>query len=366
MGNFEKVFGNAALKLFKGFVLEKEINPSEIDHSLVKNILLVVRHQMGDMLCTTPMMRSIRNFYAGSNIILVTKNSTGFEEIFENNNSPVNEVRYFEHGFENFLNLVKELREKRIDLAIVPSTVAFSATNHLIAYYSNARYRAGVSSKDYELNNIGYTLNIKKDFLWDLNKTHQIERNLDIIRQLDISPLERTISLSLRDDSIQFAEKFFQDSFPDKNRIVIGFHPGAGKEPNTWPAGKFAELAVMLNEKINPYFFITEGPSDAKYAAGLEELLKKQNSIKYTKLTGKIADVMAVLARLNLFITNDTGIMHVCSGFQTPVIALFGPTSASEWGVIGGNKVSIQSQNDKINNIDVLTVFETSMRLLVV
>jgi heptosyltransferase-2 len=364
LNNFEKVFGYAALKILKGFVLENDINPSEIDHGSVKNILLVVRHQMGDMLCTLPMMRSIRNFYPDSHIILVTKRSTSFEMVFKDNNSPVNEVKYFESGFENFINLVKELRDIKIDLSIIPSTVSFSATNHLIAYYSKARYRAGVRSKDYELNRIGYTLNIKNDFLWELNKVHQIERNLDIIRQLSITPSEKTISLSLNEENLEFAEKFFRNNFPDKNRIVIGFHPGAGKEQNIWPAEKFSELAVMLLERLNPYFLISEGPSDTKYTSVLETLLKKQNGLEYTKLRSELANNMAILARLNLFVTNDTGIMHLCSGFQTPVIALFGPTSASEWGVIGGNKVSIQSKDENIKNIDTMTVFETCLRLI--
>ena len=79
---------------------------------------------------------------------------------------------------------MKTLRDKRIDLAIVPSSVIFSATNHLIAYYSQAKFRVGVRSKDFEPNKIGYTLNIKNDFLWDSKKVHQIERNLDVIRQI--------------------------------------------------------------------------------------------------------------------------------------------------------------------------------------
>lgn len=364
MGNFERVFANAALKIFKGFVLEKDIDPSEIDHSTIKNILIVVRHQMGDMLCTLPMIRSVRNFYPEAHIILVTKKATSFDKIFSDNNSPVDEVKYYESGFENFLNLVKELKDRKIDLAIIPSTVTFSATNHLIAYYSYSRYRIGVRSKDYEVNRIGYTLNIKNDFLWDLNKVHQVERNLDIIRQLKISTSESKINLSLRDENTEFAEKFFAGNFPDRNRIVIGIHPGAGKKANTWPAEKFAGLAILLLKKFNPYFFISEGPSDSEYTSVLEKLLNMQNGLEYSKLTNELANTMAILKKLDLFITNDTGIMHLCSGFQTPIIALFGPTRASEWGVIGDKKVSIQAQNDNIDNIDIHTVYETALKLL--
>ena len=50
MGKFEKAIGDIALGFYKGFVLEKNIDPLKIDHSQFKNILLVLRHQMGDML----------------------------------------------------------------------------------------------------------------------------------------------------------------------------------------------------------------------------------------------------------------------------------------------------------------------------
>ena len=182
MSKIEKVLGDIGLKIFKGFVLEKDVSPSQEELSNVKNILIVVRHQLGDMLCSVPMMLSLRNHYPDAEITLVTKSSTCFKEIFENNNSPVNNVMLFEHGFEKFVELIKILREKKPGLAIVPSSVIFSATNHLMAYYSRAKYRVGVRSKDFEPNKIGYTLNIKKDFLWDSKKIHQIERNLDVIR----------------------------------------------------------------------------------------------------------------------------------------------------------------------------------------
>jgi heptosyltransferase II len=360
--NLEKILGRIALKIFKGFVLEKNINPDEIDYSEIKNILIVVRHQMGDMLCALPMMRSVRNFYPDAKIILLTKKSTGFDEIFTDNNSPVDEVVYYEHGFENFLNIAKNLKDKRIDLAIIPSTVNFSATNHLIAHFSEAKYKVGVKSMDYEPNPVSYVLNVKNDFLWDSKKVHQIDRNLDVIRQVNIKPSEQVIKLFLREENKKFAENFMNEHFPDKSKPVIGFHPGAGKTGNVWHAEKFAELSYILNQKTGAYIFISEGPMDKKYVNEMERLLKeKYNITSYAKHNGELMNNTAIISRLNLFITNDTGVMHLASGFSVPVIALFGPTKAYEWGPIGENKVSIQAAGENINNIEINKIYETSM-----
>lgn len=362
MSKIEKVLGNAGIKFLKGFVLEKDIDPSLIYHSQVKNILIVVRHLMGDMLCTVPMMRSVRAFYPNAKITLVTKKSTRFEEIFTDNNSPVDEVHLYEHGLENYLNLLTGLREKDFDLAIVPSTVTFSATNHMLGYYSHAKIRVGVKSMDYLPNKVNYLLNVKNDFYWDTKKVHQVERNLDIIRQANIEASVTKIDLSVKPENAAFAEEFFRENFPEKNRPVIGFHSGAAKAQNVWPQEKFAELAELLYNKYHPYFFISEGPADAAYVKEFVSNLNKRNSeIKPFVYKGGLLNTAANLLKLSLFISNDTGIMHLAAGFDVPLVGLFGPTKAYEWGPIGTKKAGIQAKGGEIKNLDVETVYETCL-----
>lgn len=362
MSKIEKILGDSALKVFKGFVLEKDITLSKEDLDKVKKIILIVRHQLGDMLCSLPMMYSVRDNFPDAEITLVTKRSTGFAEIFENNiTSPVNNVVHYEHGFERFIETTKTLTEFSPDVAIVPSSVIYSATNHLLAYYSKAAIRIGVRSKDYEPNKIGYTLNVKNDFLWDSKKVHQVNRNLDVIQKAGIEPTEKFISLTLNQEQIIFSDKYFSENFPDLNKKVIGLHPGAAKESNVWPQVKFAALMDMLNKEYNTDFYISEGPADKNYVENLEKILKaKYPEIKYIRHSGKLMNNAANISKTVLFISNDTGIMHLASGFKVPVIGLFGPTKAYEWGPLGENKASIQASGGKIENIEISDVFETA------
>ena len=365
MGKFEKAIGDIALGFYKGFVLEKNIDPLKIDHSQVKNILVVLRHQMGDMLCALPMMRSLRSHFADAKITLVTKRSTCFNEIFAGNDSPADEVFLFEHGLEKYLELVKELRMRKFDLAVVPSTVVFSATNHFFAYNSYAKYRAGVKSKDFDVNKVGYLLNIKSDFLWDSKKIHQIERNLDIIRQLKIPAAETTIRLKVNSAQQEFADNFLKENFLGSVGPIVGFHPGAGKAQNVWPPERFVELANMLHNAKNAAFFISEGPADEIYVNKFREAAAaKYPDLKYAVHKGEIMNNAAIISKLSLFVTNDTGIMHIASGFDVPLIALFGPTPAFEWGPIGTGKIAIQGAGSSITNIDIKQIYETTMALL--
>lgn len=365
MRSLEKFFREIFLFLLKLTVVKQDITPDKIDHSAIKNILVVIRHQMGDTLCSVPMIRSLRTYYPKAQITIVTKSSTNFAQVFNDDVSIADDVKEYENGIENFLVLVKELREKKIDLAIVPSPIVFSVTNHLFAYCSKAKIRVGAASADALDNSAGFLLNVKSDFLWDSKQIHMIERNLDLIRQIEIENAEKKIKINIARANKDFAEKFFEENFPDKNKPVIGFHPGAAKPGNVWDAGKYAELAYMLSQKYNSYIFISEGPSDIKYVNSMASELEKKNKIgTFKRHRGVLMNNAALIEKLKLFVANDTGIMHLASGLKTPVVALFGPTNAKLWGPIGKYKYSLQSPSDNINDISLEKAFEVCTKIL--
>jgi ADP-heptose:LPS heptosyltransferase len=360
----EKFFSDIFLFIFRYSILRHDISPDKIDHSGIKNILIIVRHQMGDMLCTTPMIRSLKAQYPEARIILVTKSSANFKLVFKDNNSVADEVIDYEYGIENFLNLIQELRKKKLDLAVVPSSVVFSVTNHLIAYFSHAKIRVGAASINTLDNKADFLLNIKSDFQWESKKIHVVERNLDIIRQLGFEIRERKIRIVLNKENLDFADNFFSEYFPDSGKSVIGFHPGAAKPGNVWAPEKFAELAFRLSEKLNSYIFISEGPSDAHYANKMSSILNnKYNAGTFKRHHGVLMNDIALINKLILFVTNDTGVMHLASGLDTPVVALFGSTEAYKWGPLGNSKYSIQSASADINDITVEKVFDVCVQI---
>ncbi|RPI17655.1 MAG: lipopolysaccharide heptosyltransferase family protein [Ignavibacteriae bacterium] len=360
----EKPLRSFTLKLLNLFILQREIKPEEIDHASIKRILIILRHRMGDMVCATPMIRSVRNYYPSAQIILLTKNSTNFSQIYQNDPTIVNEVMKYENGFESLINIIKELKDKKIDLAIIPSTVVCSVTNHLIAYYSQAPIRVGVSCIDSIINEADFLLNVKKEFSWNRKQVHQIERNLDIIRQINISPLVKRIRIS--PEINEYVNNFVSVNFPDKTRKKVGFHPGAGKEDNVWNPEKYAELAYLLSKEHNLYFFISEGPDDAQFVNKFIKIVKEKYKLdNIVRHKGVLMNNTALISLMDVFITNDTGIMHLASGIEDlPVIALFGPTNAYEWGPLGKNKVSIQSSTKNINDIQLEIVLEETNKFL--
>lgn len=361
----EKFLKYAFLNLLKLSIPPEKYSAENLDHTSVKNILVVLRHQMGDTLCALPMLKAIRDFYNSAHITLVTKSSTNYIEVFKESKLYADEVREFEYGFENFVYLIKELRYRAYDLAVVPSSVIFSVTNHLIAYYSKAKYRVGAASFNGFDNKCAFLLNVKSDFLWQTKKVHQVQRNLDIVRQIGVYPLDTKIHIALSTQNITYASNFFKKNFPDNSRLTIGFHPGAGKFENVWDPICFAELIEKLKKDFNPYIFISEGPQDILYVEKLVSTLKKKYGIEeFTVHNGVLMDNLALISSLDLFVTNDTGIMHLAAGTETPMVSLFGPSKAYEWAPIGENKLSVQSSSGNINDIEPDKVYEVCSSLL--
>lgn len=359
-----------ALKLLKSISKTRNLGTGKILPDKIKNILIVRQHnQLGDMLCSLPLFASLKKKFTNAEITLVAS-----PDNYEILNSPSNKyidhlILYKKDSPKSLLSFYSKLKKRKYDIGIVPSTVSFSKTSHLINHLAGAKIRVGVSgivTKDGLLiNESDFLLDIKKEFSWDKNKIHQWERALSIGKEIGCgltSEEIQDVSLNLGKSEIAFADKFYSTYFNDDN-IVIGFHIGAGKPPNRWSVKNFIKLAKKLSENPKIKFLVTVGPMDNEVA----EDFKKQSAAEKLKMVflenEKIRNVAAVLSRLNLYITNDTGTMHIAGFVKTKLISLFGPTPGWEWSPKFENQIYIQSKSEDINEITVDDVYNTAQEL---
>ncbi len=354
-------------KILKPFVNNRPVDVNKIYPEKVKNVLIVKQHnQLGDMLCTLPLIAAIRKKFPIASITLVASKDNYavmdnpaniyLDRVILFKKSPLNEYNRF----------FKELKDRKYDIGIVPSTVSFSRTSHLINYLSGAKIRVGVKSADGRFNKSEYLLNLKADFIWDKNKIHQTERNLEIGKLLNCYLNEKEkkeIKLYLNKEEINFAKDFINRTFPNRNKKIIGFHLGAAKIPNRWSLENFLELIVKLYKKINNYVLLTKGPLDKELIIKISSELESRG-IEFAITSFNIRIVAAILTLIDLYITNDTGTMHTASFVGTPMIALFGPTNGYEWGPLKENQIYIQSPTKNINDIKPDVVFKKSVELL--
>ena len=340
--------------------------PTNLLSEKVIDILVVRQHNhIGDMLCSLSLYAALKKKYPDSKITLVAA-KTSYEIPFLEINPYLDRVITFDkQNFGTLLKFFRKLRERKYQIGIVPSTIKVSRTSHIINFLSGVKIRVGVKSIDGIENKSQKVLNVKSDFIW--RSSHQLERNLDVVKQIGCDLTEEE-KMSLRfifsDEEISDAKSFINENFPEKSKKIIGFHPGAGKKENMWPTKSFIELIRKIYEKSNNYVLLTSGWIDNVIISEVERELKIAG-IPYKILNNlPIKKLGSILSLIDLYITNDTGSMHIAGFSNAKMISLFGPTNPEEWAPAGENKYFIKSKNGIINNISVDEVYNLTEQIL--
>jgi len=329
-------------------------NPSR-EISPPKKILIVRQHnQLGDLLAGVSLFRALKETYPDSHISLVVSpiNYPGIvKNKFLDRIYVFNKKKLFNPVY--LYRTIKVLREE-YDLSIVPVVVSISFTSNLLARISNSKVRIGANSLNGKPNLSSFFFDRRIDLDWRIHPDSNIsECSLDIVRPFGINTTNYKSEISFDIEDKTAAEKFVND-FTDKNKkLLIGLHVGAGKPNNRWSLEKYSVLIKKIESNYPVNFYLTGGWAEK------EELnyLIKNVDINFGKFINKpIPQVAALVSMSDLFISNDTGIMHVAGTTDTPQISIFGPTNPFNWAPIGMNKYFIR-KSELIDDVSVDDVY---------
>ena len=114
-------------------------------------------------------------------------------------------------------------------------------------------------------------------------------------------------------------------SLPDApNRPLLAVAPGARWPTKCWPVERFAAVARDLTREKQAAVVILGGPDEAPLARTLYD--KLDVPVVNGAGTLSLMDSASLLSRCRLLISNDSGLMHMATALQVPVVAVFGPT----------------------------------------
>ena len=327
---------------------ERKISPP-------KKILIVRQHnQLGDLLAGVSLFRAIKETYPECHISLVVSpfNYPGMvKNKFLDRIYIFDKKKLFNPVY--FFSTIKFFREG-YDLAIVPVVVSISFTSNLLARLSNSKIRIGANSLNGESNPSSFFFDRRIELDWRSHPDSNVsERSLDIARPFGINTGNYKSEITFSADDTVAAKKFVE-GFADKNKkLLIGLHIGAGKPNNRWSLDKYAMLIKKIESNYPANFYLTGGWAEK------EELnyLTKNVDIKVEKFINRpIPHVAALISMSEVFISNDTGIMHVAGTTDTPQITIFGPTNPFNWAPIGTNKYFIR-KSELIDDVSVEDVY---------
>ncbi|MBF0467372.1 MAG: lipopolysaccharide heptosyltransferase II [Desulfamplus sp.] len=291
------------------------------DNSKVK-ILIRAANWIGDAIMTTPVIRAIRKNYPDAHIVLLAK--PWVIPVFDHN-PHIDEIMVYENSSRHTkglgtLRLARDIRLQRFDIAILMQN-AFEAA--LICFLAGIPVRIGYNTDGRSL-----LLNPSVKMDKKLKKGHLIDYYRGILRgagQGLCVNYGRDPDLPISDMERRAAEAAITSYGIDLSKPVIGINPGAtGGTAKRWFPHRYAELAKRLADRFKTKILIFGGPSDEE----LGDSINAESGGICINIAGKttLRQAFAMIEKCNLFITNDSGLMHAAAALGTNQIAIIGST----------------------------------------
>lgn len=268
--------------------------------------LIVSTTGLGDTLWGTPAIRELRNTYPDAYIGVIT--SALGKQVLQSN-PHINEIFVVkEPPLFSLIKLFPILIKRKIATILV-----FHISQRPLLPFCALLGAGRIIGTE--------KINKGLDFLFtDLLETkriHEIERRLDVVQAAGAKIKSKLMEFFPSPDDHKKAEELLPSG------IVIGLHPGAKDRFKQWPPSHFITLGRLLKQKLGCHIVVTGTPAEK----GLVENIVRSIDGAIGIYEGvSIATLSALLGKLSLYITNDTGPLHIACATTTPTIALFTPT----------------------------------------
>lgn len=293
------------------------------------SIIIRMPNWLGDLVMATPVLSAVREKWPKAHIVAMT--SAGLAPLLEKD-PRINEVLSFNkpQGFIHRLHpypLIDKLREGRYDLGIL-LTNSFSSAWWF--YLAGIKERLGFGRP--------FLLTKSATFPKNYKKQHLVHSYLQLLEKIGIPFQERKPEIFLTREEKAEAEEKIRALGAGGGRIVIGLNPGAAYGPaKCWPPERYRALIRKLLEDER-FLILVFGDAAS---LSLIETIAGGLSERVINLAGKtsLRELLSLIGACDLFITNDSGPMHVAAALQIPLIALFGSTSDVMTGPYGGGEV---------------------------
>jgi len=221
--------------------------------------------------------------------------------------------------------IMRRLRARRYDIMVLLQPVRFLSTllrMALFSYTVNAKKVVGRSKK-------GRAFFLHMAVPED--GKHEVERNLEIAKLLgaEVKVSQPKINIS-QQDKLQ-AQRFLKEKGVREEDILIGVHPGAYRPSRQWPKERFAGLIDVLQNY--PARIVITG--SAKEKSMIADIVKRQKREVILSVDREVGELAALIDMFDIFITNDTGPMHLAMTLAPFVVAIFGPGEIKRIGPYG-------------------------------
>ncbi|MGH7251558.1 MAG: lipopolysaccharide heptosyltransferase II [Nitrospiraceae bacterium] len=304
----------------------------------VKRLVVRGPNWVGDAVMCEPALSALRGLFPTAEITLLVKptiaellgNHPGLDRIL------VYDSRRQHAGLTGKWALARALHRLRFDLAVLFQN-AFEAA--LLAFLARIPRRYGYATDGRSLlltDPIGVPERARG--------IHQVEYYLELIRPLGAAGPSGSPRLFLSDSDRDAMRRRLAQAGIGETDLVVGLNPGSTYGmAKRWLPERFAETADRLvREHGGKGLRVVIVGARGEEALG--RAIAERMQAKPVLLSGQtsLRELMAVISRCGLFVTNDTGPMHIAAAFGIPVVAVFGPTDSRTTAPTGDGHIIVR------------------------
>ncbi|RKU26016.1 hypothetical protein C6497_14630 [Candidatus Poribacteria bacterium] len=292
----------------------------------MEKILLIRLSSLGDIVLTTPAIRAIRSHHPNAYIaMLVAKQSADI--LLHNPN--LNEIIHFDRLSKHkdtaeMYRILRILRQRNFSLSI---DFQRKFRTELLMYLSGATDRVGKG--------ILSTVRVPES-----GNKHATEHYFDLLHAVGIPAEDRHLEIYLHESERTKACQLFKHEGINDGDLTIGLFPGAGWKLREWMPERFAKIADRLVTNFKAQVVLFGGPNDVTLVNHIANTMDELAINFAGKLN--LRELSSCIEKCDLFISNDTGPMHIATAVGTQTVALFGPGNHIRFQPIGDNHTLIR------------------------
>ena len=294
--------------------------PAPLEAAAVREVLVLRLDRIGDVLMSLPALHDLRAALPGARIRLAVGRWS--EPIARS--APVDDVLVWSapwvgraaEGADKLLALAgraRGLRGVQLDLAL---DLQGDVRANVLMALTGARRRAGYA-------NTGGAWLLTDVIPLDETVSWVEQNRLAVAQVVGRAPGQGRPD-ALNDADRAFARELFTRLGLEARRPLVGVHPSGGRPVKQWDVPRWGEVAGRLQREFGATILITGGEGDRALAETVARALPR----RAFDLTGKLSvrETLAVIAQLDLFLSPDTGPMHMAAAVGTPSVSVFGPS----------------------------------------
>ena len=289
-----------------------------------QNILVIDFGQLGDVVLSLPALHAIRARFPRARITVavgkpgkpVVEMSNAADETLvvdrvslRDGSKPLSVWR--------IARLVKEVRARRFDFVI--DLHSLSETN-LLGFLSGAPQRLYGRRPTRSLD---FLSNFRPRPAVEDRSKHAVDRYLEVIAPLGVGEAGAAVSrvprLRTRAEDVRAVDELLRKERAGTDAPLVGMFPGAGHPSRCWPLARFSELASRLENNDGVRTVVFAGPEERPLVKAMRAEFPR-STIIFDRLS--VPQLAAAAARTSVFVSNDTGPMHIAAAVGTPVVIL--------------------------------------------